>query len=90
MTGSIKVHAQIKGIIEWAGSLTFPLYCIHYPAICLLIAISPWSNTSGIHLAFVGLTTAVLVVAVTPVCEALKRWLRVRLSAIDGRPNIRA
>ena len=76
LTDSIGIHARIKAIIEWAGSLTFPLYCIHYPAICLLVAMSPWPNTSGIHLAFVGLTIAALIVVVTPVCEGLKRTIR--------------
>ena len=76
MTDSIKIQSRIKAIIEWAGSLTFPLYCIHYPAICLLVAMSPWPNTSGIHLAFVGLTIAALIVVVTPVCEGLKRTIR--------------
>ena len=61
-----------------------PGYALYHARICLLVAISPWPNTSGVHLAFVGLTTAFLVVAVTPVCEALKRWRRARLSAVDG------
>ena len=85
LAGAVKIHATAKVVIEWAGSLTFPLYCIHYPAICLLVAISPWPNTSGVHLAFVGVTTTVLIVVVTPVCEALKGWLRARLSGTEDR-----
>jgi len=68
--------AAVKRVVEWAGSLTFPLYCIHYPTICLLVAISPWPISSARHLAFVGLTTVALVVAVTAVCERLKREIR--------------
>lgn len=76
MASSSSFPAAVKRAVEWAGSLTFPLYCLHYPTICLLVAISPWPITSGVHLAVVGLTTIALVVAITPVCEALKRTIR--------------
>lgn len=86
LASSVRIHATVKATLEWAGSLTFPLYCIHYPVICLLVAISPWPNTSGVHLAFVGLTTGAVVIGVTPVCEGVKGWLRRRLlPAVIGR-----
>jgi len=76
---------RISAVSRWLGSLTFPLYCIHVPAMCLFAAISPWSRASLAHLGFVTGVTAAIVVAITPVCEAIKGLLRGWLSA--GRPR---
>lgn len=63
-------------IIRWFGSLTFPLYLSHYPAMCLLAAVSPCGRDSWAHLLFLTGGILLLVVALTPVCERLKTSLR--------------
>ncbi len=65
--------------VRWLGALTFPLYCMHYPVISLAAAISPWRRSSLAHVAFECAVTALLVVAVTPLCDVLKAQMRVTL-----------
>ncbi|MEP7155206.1 MAG: acyltransferase [Betaproteobacteria bacterium] len=72
----MKLLDHASTVVRWLGSLTFPLYCIHVPAICLLAAISPWSHASMTHLFFISVVTALLVIAITPLCEAVKKLLR--------------
>lgn len=62
--------------IRWLGSLTFPLYCIHFPALCVLTALSPWSNDTLRHALLLAAGTFTLVVVLTFASEALRRRLR--------------
>ncbi len=66
ISASFKIQNTVESLIRRFGSLTFPLYCMHYPAICLLAAISPWKNTTFLNLAFIGWPTFLLVVGLTP------------------------
>jgi peptidoglycan/LPS O-acetylase OafA/YrhL len=75
----LTVYAKSVSSIRWLGSLTFPMYCIHYPAICMLTAISPWATTTFANLAFVSSFTLVLVAVITPFCDLLKNKIRSRL-----------
>src|SRR5579863_8933339 len=58
------------------GTLTFPLYCTHFPALCLFRALSPWPMNSIANAVFLALAAIALAAAITPGCELLKRWLR--------------
>ncbi len=83
------VPQRLEALIRWFGSLTFPLYCFHYPAICLLAAISPWSITSLPHLIFICLATATLVIILTPACELTKRGIRQALTRTSDRTSLK-
>ncbi len=72
----INIRPQLDAAIRWLGSLTFPLYCFHYPAICFFAAISPWSNTSWANLVLITTSTIGLVIVMTPMCERLKISIR--------------
>jgi peptidoglycan/LPS O-acetylase OafA/YrhL len=80
---SIRIHSNIKVVIRWLGSLTFPLYCVHYPSLHLFSVSSPWNNRSVENLMFVSLLTFLLVIMITPVCELLKRFFR-KMSSNDN------
>lgn len=66
--------------VRWLGSLTFPLYAMHYPVICLVAAISPWRRDSWAQLVALAGVPLIVAAALTPGCEALKGWLRQRLA----------
>jgi peptidoglycan/LPS O-acetylase OafA/YrhL len=81
----LAVYGKTVSSIRWLGSLTFPMYCIHYPTICMLTAISPWANTTFANLAFVSSFTLVLVAVITPFCDLLKNTIRSRRSTLRVR-----
>ena len=66
-------------VVRWLGTLTFPFYAIHYPALCFFAAVSPFDRESVLSMAFVVVTVCALVTAVTPVCESLKAMMRARI-----------
>lgn len=70
------VPFSVERTIRWASTLTFPLYCMHYPALCVLTALSPWPASSVANAVFVSAVTMCLIVAVTPICDRLKFALR--------------
>jgi peptidoglycan/LPS O-acetylase OafA/YrhL len=70
-----------KRLIRYLGGVTFPLYAIHYPALCFFTAISPWNHASAPSLVFVTLSVAAVCAATTLVCDQLKSVLRNRLWA---------
>jgi len=70
-----------KRLIRYLGGVTFPLYAIHYPALCFFTAISPWNHASAPSLVFVTLSVAAVCAATTPACDRLKSVLRNRLWA---------
>jgi peptidoglycan/LPS O-acetylase OafA/YrhL len=72
----LKPIDRLRSAIRWLGSLTFPLYMFHYPALCLFSAISPWGETSVYRAVFVSAMTGALVIVVTPVCDNLKTNIR--------------
>jgi peptidoglycan/LPS O-acetylase OafA/YrhL len=80
---SLQIHIKIKTVIRWLGLLTFPLYCLHFPILCLFSVVSPWNNRSVENLMFVSLLTFLLVIMITPVCELLKRFFR-KMSSNDN------
>jgi peptidoglycan/LPS O-acetylase OafA/YrhL len=71
----IIIGKRIKAQARWLGGLTFPLYAIHFPALCLFAAISPWAHTSWAHGVFIASSVLVLVAVCTPICELFRRKL---------------
>jgi len=68
--------AGVQRFIRRASAVTFPLYCIHYPAMCFFTAISPWPTSSMADVVTVFLLVMGLAIAATPLCDQLKRALR--------------
>lgn len=73
---SIAKGYPMQGLVRRLGALTFPLYCIHYPALSLFAAISPWKNSTFANLLFESLLTILVVIVVSPLCESLKEMIR--------------
>jgi peptidoglycan/LPS O-acetylase OafA/YrhL len=76
---------RLQHPVRWLGSLTFPLYCMHYPVLSLAAAISPWDKSSLSHVAFACAMTALPVAALTPLCDALKEKIRTLLLRLPSR-----
>jgi peptidoglycan/LPS O-acetylase OafA/YrhL len=68
--------------IRWLGAITFPLYCIHAPALGFFKSISPWETESLANTIFIGASTLVLVAVFTPACDWLKHFIRKRLALV--------
>jgi peptidoglycan/LPS O-acetylase OafA/YrhL len=69
---SFKNSIKIEKTIRWLGSLTFPLYLIHFPALALFASISPWDNQSVSNAVFITLSTFLVVIMVTPISDRFK------------------
>jgi peptidoglycan/LPS O-acetylase OafA/YrhL len=76
MAKECKPIVRLRPAIRWLGSLTFPLYVFHYPALCLFSSICPWGDTSIKRAIFVSMMTALLVIMLTPLCDQLKITIR--------------
>lgn len=76
LSAPVQIQAKTTTVARWLGTQTFPLYCFHYPTICLFAAISPWERTTLAHAVFVSVCTLTLIAALTPLCETLKRRIR--------------
>lgn len=85
LAGRAAPRGALEPTLRWLGAQTFPLYVVHFPAIALFGALSPWPATSPANLLFVAGSALVVVAAITPACEALKRVLR---DAMLGRKRI--
>lgn len=70
---------KFSRVVRWLGSLTFPLYCIHFPALCFFRAVSPWSSNSKLNMVFLLAAVFALVIPLTPICDKFKNILRARL-----------
>lgn len=81
---------KTKKIATWLGSLTFPMYCFHFPAICFFAALSPWDKTSLANCIAIAVPVVLLVIGLTPLCDALKRSMRLGLSKVSFRPRLSA
>lgn len=64
------------------GSLTFTLYCIHFPIICFLAAVSPFSKSSWAHVAFIILIVMACTLIIAPLTDIFKNFLKNRLGNI--------
>lgn len=62
--------------IRWLGGLTFPLYCIHYPALCFFRAISPWGIGTWRNASFLLVSISVITILMSYFCEYLKNIIR--------------
>lgn len=71
-----KINKNIEVTIRWLGSLTFPLYLIHYPALALFASISPWAKDSINNVVFISLLTFIVIVIATPISDSFKRKIK--------------
>jgi peptidoglycan/LPS O-acetylase OafA/YrhL len=71
-----RLPVGVQRLIRGASAVTFPLYCIHYPALAFLTSLSPWPKSSIIGVLIVFTLVMGLAIAITPVCDQLKRALR--------------
>lgn len=62
--------------IRYVGSLTFPLYCLHYPLLFLFASVSPWHFTSRLHILYLATATMAIILVLTPVCDYLKNLFK--------------
>jgi peptidoglycan/LPS O-acetylase OafA/YrhL len=85
LLASVQIRDRSRAVVRWLGSLTFPLYCIHFPVLCFLAAISPCARSSAANLIFIGGCTFALVVVATPACDALKEIIRARVQPLLAR-----
>ena len=83
LANGFKPIDQMKPVIRWLGSLTFPLYLFQFPALCLFAAISPWDDASMRRVVFISVLTFFVVVVLTPVCENLKGVIRRKMILRD-------
>ncbi|MDD4915282.1 MAG: acyltransferase [Methylococcales bacterium] len=72
----IAITPLITKAIRWLGVLTFPMYSIHLPAMFALKAISPFDSAGLPNYVYILLSVTLIVIAITPVCEKFKVWLR--------------
>lgn len=84
------VLEHIAPAIRWLGSLTFPLYLLHFPAICFFRAISPARDDSLFNVLFIFFCVTALVIALTPVTERVRGFIRRRLTVIAGGASERS
>jgi peptidoglycan/LPS O-acetylase OafA/YrhL len=75
-----EISIPFSRAIRWVGSLTFPLYLIHYPVLCFLCAVSPWDSSSATHAVVISLAVFTVVILLTPVCNWLRDAIRVLLN----------
>jgi peptidoglycan/LPS O-acetylase OafA/YrhL len=90
LDASAGVSRVLTATIRWLGSLTFPLYCIHFPALCLLMALSPWSNDTSQHVLLLVAGTFTLAAMLTYATELLRRTLRGLMWTKCAAPNTSA
>jgi peptidoglycan/LPS O-acetylase OafA/YrhL len=66
--------------IRWMGSLTFPLYCLHYPMLAFFTSITLWPTNSWSHITFLTTTVFVCIIILTPVCDSFKLLIKEKTS----------
>jgi len=69
-------HPVLTGLIRKAGALTFPLYCLHYPLICLACALSPFPADDPRRALLAAGVALGASAALAPLCDRLKVALR--------------
>lgn len=79
----IKINDNLVKWVRWLGSLTFPLYCFHYPILCLFASISLWGISSPYTFVLELVATIVIVILLTPVTDFLKNNIRTSLRKIS-------
>lgn len=77
-------NKKIEILIRWLGSLTFPLYLIHFPALALFSSFSPWGNETVANATFISLLTFLVVIIVTPISDILKVQIKKKILVRQG------
>nr|WP_315206509.1 acyltransferase [uncultured Albidiferax sp.] len=74
--GPANVKDGTQNLIKRLGALTFPLYCIHFPLMCLLAATAPFAHGSLLKVIYITILCLCFIIFVTPACDQLKLWIR--------------
>lgn len=85
LAGKILVAPRV---IRWLGSLTFPLYLLHYPVLCFLGAISPWPTTTISNALFLACGAVLVTIVLTPVCDKLRDRIRLWITERFGHTGL--
>jgi peptidoglycan/LPS O-acetylase OafA/YrhL len=72
----LRAAPALERLVRRAGALTFPLYCLHYPLLCLACAASPFGADDPRRAVLAGAGALVAAAALTPLSERLKLALR--------------
>ena len=81
----IPVSSRALAIGRWLGSMTFPLYCLHFPLLCFLSALSPFARTGQVHWVAVAAGTIAIVMLAEKVTTRLQTRLKHLLRVIWSR-----
>lgn len=76
LTSLQRLPLPLERAIRWLGSITFPMYAMHYPVLCLFAALNPFERSSWPGIAFVTAAVLAVVTLLSPACEWLRRRLR--------------
>lgn len=72
--GAIKT--DLEKIIRYLGSITFPMYLIHFPVLAFVASISPFPHNKWAHGLPLIIITMALIMLVTPLCDSLKNIMK--------------
>jgi peptidoglycan/LPS O-acetylase OafA/YrhL len=87
ISSATTISTRTRKLALLLGAQTFPLYCIHYPLICLWTSITIWSIGSWKNIMAVTLFTSVITLLATPLCDHLKDIFRKSLTRYFNRPR---
>lgn len=74
--GEGRAPPVLEKLVRRAGALTFPLYCLHYPLLCLACALSPFGAEDPRRAVLAAGCALGAAAALTPLCDRLKLALR--------------
>ncbi len=80
---NVEANKHAKSFIRWLGSLTFPLYIVHYPVLALFASISPWGNETVSHLIFISLFTFLIAIIVLSISDIFRNKIKNRLLSLS-------
>lgn len=84
LTDDVALNDTAASIARWLGSLTFPLYCLHFPILCLLAAISPFNLASWPNVFLLVVVPLAMTAWLTPKCD----WWKVKIRDALQRPRL--
>lgn len=80
---NIETNKLAKSFIRWLGSLTFPLYLVHFPALAFFASISPWGNETVSHVIFISLFTFLIAIIIVPISDIFKSKIKNKLLSLS-------
>jgi len=78
----------MERLVRRAGAMTFPLYCMHYPLLCLLCALSPFGADDPRRALLAAAGALGAAAAMTPICDRLRSAFRHARAARPREPQL--